>query len=158
MAEEQKPVEVAGAENPNAGVNADAEKDVQNMLAELKGEETAKPAEPEEKKASEPAEKKDSDLAEKKDSEANGSGAAANDEAAEEAKIIAAAAKLGEESEKKEESKKKPESSRDSAQHQTRGGHRGRGGKMVNYRDNIKSDMTTGEETSDPDTIRKQVS
>lgn len=161
MAEENKPVEAAGVETPKAAVNADAEKDVQSVLAELKGGDAEKPAESAEKqdtetekKDPEPTEKKDTEPAEKETSEANGSGAdAAKDEAAEEAKIVAAAAKLGEESEKKEES------SKDSARRQSQArGPRGRGGKMVNYRDNIKSDLTAGEQTSDPNAIRKQVS
>lgn len=160
MADDKKPVEVAGAEhtNTNTSVNADAEKDVQNLLAELKGGETAKPADSDEKKYSEPAEKvsepvenKTSEPVEKKDSEANGSGDAAKDEAAEEAKIVAAAAKLGEESEKKANASKGPTRGQDR-------GPRGRGGKRVNYRDNIKSDLTSQQESSDPDAIRKQVS
>ncbi|KAL1969353.1 hypothetical protein VTN77DRAFT_9546 [Rasamsonia byssochlamydoides] len=120
-----------------SGPNAEAEKDVQNVLAELKAEE--------EKKATEPAksdEKPDSE--EKKESVANG---AAADEAAEEARIVAEAAKLGKESEKKEESKA------DSKDQQRESRPKGR----PNYRNNIKSDLTSQEPSSDPEAIRKQV-
>ncbi|KAK2764295.1 hypothetical protein FQN54_008987 [Arachnomyces sp. PD_36] len=147
MAEAQKPVDVAGAENPKTSVNADAEKDVQSVLAELKGGEAAKPAESTEKEDPEPTENKAA--------EANGNGAA-KDEAAEEARIIAAAAKLGEDTEKKQESK----GTKDTKQ----SGHsrfnprvRGNAGKRVNYRDNIKSDLTSGQQTSDPNAIRTQL-
>lgn len=84
MTEEQKPAAVP------ANTNAEAEKDVQNVLAELKAGNAG-----EEKKASEQG------GAEKKDGEN-----------AEEARIVSEAAKLGEKSEKAEESaeSKKPES------------------------------------------------
>ena len=138
MSEENKPVEVA-AENKNAA----AEQDVQNVLAELEGreasEETEKSATPatEEKKETEAANGEKPAGEEQKEDDADA-------EAKEEARIIAAAQKLGEEALTKE-------GSRD----QQNG--RGRGGKRVNYRDNIKSDFSTLEETSDPFEIRKQV-
>ncbi|KAJ9297287.1 hypothetical protein DTO271G3_4580 [Paecilomyces variotii] len=106
--------------------NVEAEKDVQNVLAELKAEEGAAPTE------------------EKKESESNG--AAVSDEAAEEARIVAEAAKLGDKSEeaesKTEEKSQKPRNGR---------------GERPNYRDNIKFDPTSRETTSDPVEIRKQV-
>ncbi|KAL4936686.1 hypothetical protein BDV06DRAFT_88911 [Aspergillus oleicola] len=83
MAEEQKPVAAQAA-------NAEAEKDVQNVLAELKGEAEA-PANGTEKKEDAPADKS---------------------EEAEEARIVAAAAKLGEKSEKSE-NENRTESNRD---------------------------------------------
>lgn len=116
MSEEQK------AATAPANTNAEAEKDVQNVLAELNAEGGA-PAE-------KPAEKK---------------------EDAEEARIIAEAAKLGEKSEKTEEKSdsKKPE--RGSQQEKGRGGR-------PNYRNNIKFDPSTQKVTDDPVEIRKQVS
>ncbi|KAL1988904.1 hypothetical protein VTN96DRAFT_6893 [Rasamsonia emersonii] len=102
-----------------AGPNAEAEKDVQNVLAELKAEE---------QKAGESA---------------NGASA---DEAAEEARIVAEAAKLGKESEKKDESKTDSKSQKESRP-------KGR----PDYRKNIKSDLTSQQESSDPVAIRKQV-
>ncbi|KAH8698389.1 hypothetical protein BGW36DRAFT_280926, partial [Talaromyces proteolyticus] len=98
--------------------NAEAEKDVQNLLSELKGdsEKTEKPA-------------ADQDA-----------------EAAEEARIIAQANKLGEESALQET---KP-ADRDRGRQY--GDRRNR-----NYRDNIKSDLTAQEVTDDPQQIRKQV-
>lgn len=103
-----------------AGPNAEAEKDVQNVLAELKAEE---------QKAGESA---------------NGASA---DEAAEEARIVAEAAKLGKESEKKDELKTDSKSQKESRP-------KGR----PDYRKNIKSDLTSQQESSDPVAIRKQVS
>ncbi|KAB8231413.1 hypothetical protein BDV23DRAFT_171431 [Aspergillus alliaceus] len=88
--------------------NIEAEKDVQNVLAELKGEAEA-PANGTEKKEEAPVED------------------------AEEARIVAAAAKLGEKSEKAEE--------------QTQRGRR----------NNAKFDPSSQKETDDPVEIRKQV-
>ena len=107
--------EVKATEAPANG-NAEAEKDVQNLLSELKGD--GEKAEP----ASKPE--------------------AAEDD--EEARIIAAASKLGQESAAKET---KPE---------TKGRQNG-DRKTRNYRDNIKSDLTSQETTDDPKEIRKQV-
>jgi len=95
-------------------VNADAEKDVQNVLAELQGE---------------PGDK-----------------APAAD--ADEARIVAEAAKLGEKSEQTEE---KSESAK--PQRQFNGARGGRGPK----RNNAKFDPSTLKETDDPVEIRKQV-
>jgi lupus La protein len=114
-----------------AGPNAEAEKDVQNILAELKAEENKS------------EEKADS---EEKESATNG---ASVDEAAEEARIVAEAAKLGQESEKKEESKT-------DSKDQRRGTRAPRG--RANHRENVKTDFTSQEESSDPEAIRKQVS
>ncbi|KAJ6042150.1 uncharacterized protein N7446_013216 [Penicillium canescens] len=107
MAEEQK--------TPIA--NVEAEKDVQNVLAELKeGAASEKPTED-----------------------------------ADEARIVAEAAKLGEKSEQSEEkASAKPE--RETRNFQ-RGGRFGRGG----ARNNAKFDPSTQEETDDPVQIRKQV-
>lgn len=121
MSDEQKTTGTAPA------TNVEAENDVQNVLAELKAEEGAAPTE------------------EKKESETNG--AAASDEAAEEARIVAEAAKLGE---KSEESESKNEA-------KSQNSRNGRG-ERPNYRDNIKFDPTSKETTSDPVEIRKQVS
>lgn len=110
MSEEQKPV---------AQPNAEAEKDVQNVLAELKGENEA-PANGTEKKETEDAE---------------------------EARIVEAAAKLGEKSEKAEEQKTTQESRND---------NRGREGRF-NRRNNAKFDPSTQQVTDDPVEIRKQV-
>lgn len=135
MADESKPVEVA-AENKNAA----SEQDVQNVLAELKAGETGKEAET---AAPVAAEKKETEVSngekavseEKKTEDANA-------EAEEEARIIAAAQKLGQDAVGKEDQKQD---------------NRGQDKKRVNYRENIKSDFTTLEETSDPVEIRKQV-
>jgi lupus La protein len=107
--------EVKATEAPANG-NTDAEKDVQNLLSELKGE-GEKP-----EQESKPEETADD----------------------EEARIIAAASKLGQESASKES---KPE---------VKGRHQG-DRKPRNYRDNIKSDLTSQETTDDPKEIRKQV-
>lgn len=93
-------------------VNAEAEKDVQSTLAELKAEQPA------------PA----NGAAEKKDD-------------AEETRIVEAATKLGDKSEKTEEK-----------EGDSRNGGQGRKG-----RNNIKFDPSTQKETNDPVEIRKQV-
>ncbi|KKK20042.1 hypothetical protein P175DRAFT_0432404 [Aspergillus ochraceoroseus IBT 24754] len=107
MSDEQKPA-------TTQAVNAEAEKDVQNVLAELKGEAEA---------------------------EAPANGAEKKDEDAEEARIVAAAAKLGEQSAKAEET---------SAQEHDNRGRRP-------YRNNSKFDPSNQKETDDPVEIRKQV-
>ncbi|KAL2824876.1 hypothetical protein BDW59DRAFT_80250 [Aspergillus cavernicola] len=111
MAEEQKPV-VAQAPN------AEAEKDVQNVLAELKGE----------------AEGSANGTEKTQDAPANGTDKGET----EEARIVAAAAKLGEQSEKTEKD--------------TRTDDRGR--RRAN---NSKFDPSSQKETDDPVEIRKQV-
>lgn len=118
--------------------NAEAAKDVQNVLAELKAEE----AKAGEAKADETAKK---DATEEKES-------AAADETAEEAKIVAAAAKLGEDSEKKETK------GDTKIEERGPGGPKGGRGGRPNYRNNIKSNLTSQEPSSDPVAIRKQVS
>ncbi|KAF7590599.1 hypothetical protein BBP40_002636 [Aspergillus hancockii] len=100
----------AEQKNVAPSTNAEAEKDVQNVLAELKGETAA---------STNGSEKKDED-------------------AEEEARIVAAAAKLGEKSEKAEEQKERE--------------HRGRP-----RRNNAKFDPSSQQETNDPVEIRKQV-
>lgn len=101
-------------------VNAEAEQDVQNTLAELKGEAQA------------PAE----------------GAAPAKTEETEEARIVEAASKLGEKSEKAEEkTESKPQE----------GGSRN-GGPARKGHNNIKFDPSTQKETDDPVEIRKQVS
>lgn len=114
MAEEQKPA-------PTQATNAEAEKDVQNVLAELKGDgEGEKPANGTENKEDAPANKS---------------------EEAEEARIVAAAAKLGDDSEKTEKENRTEDRGRDS---------RAR-------RNESKFDPSSQKETSDPVEIRKQV-
>ncbi|GES59168.1 RNA-binding La domain protein [Aspergillus terreus] len=100
------------AEQNVANTNAEAEKDVQNVLAELKGE-TEAPANGAEKKE-------------------------APKEDAEEVRIVAEAAKLGQQSEKAEEQKTND--------------HRGRF-----RRNNAKFDPSSQKVTDDPVEIRKQV-
>jgi len=112
MAEEQKPVTAQAT-------NAEAEKDVQDVLAELKGE-TDAPANGAEKMDDAPADKS---------------------EEAEEARIVAAAAKLGEKSEKTESENRTEDRGRD---------RRAR-------RNESKFDPSAQEETDDPVEIRKQV-
>lgn len=99
---------------PDTNVNAAAEQDVQNTLAELKAEQQAP---------------------------ANGA-APEQKEDAEEARIVEAAAKLGEKSENAEETKSK-EGNYDN--------------KDRKGRSNAKFDPSTQQETDDPVEIRKQV-
>ncbi|KAL2813682.1 hypothetical protein BJX63DRAFT_211246 [Aspergillus granulosus] len=113
MAEEQKPV---AAQAPNA----EAEKDVQNVLAELKDE---APTNGSEKKEDAPADEPKQDD--------------------EEARIVAAAAKLGEQSEKAERDAKSENRQQDF-----------RGRRRANQ---SKFDPSAQEETNDPVEIRKQV-
>ncbi|KAK2750371.1 hypothetical protein FQN57_003851 [Myotisia sp. PD_48] len=129
MAEEQK----VGADS--AQQNAAAEQDVKNLLAELKAEEAG-----------------EADGIEKS-TETEGKPSASSDaDKKEEERIIAAANKLGQEAESNEKSKDAslPQKGRGQST-------RGRGGKRVNYSDNIKFDATSLKETSDPVEIRKQV-
>lgn len=102
----------------SANGNAAAEQDVKNLLSELKGEGDNQP---------------------KQDTKPE---AAADNE---EARIIAAASKLGQESAAKDSSK--PEN-----KNQQQGDRKSR-----NFRNNIKSDLTSLETTDDPKEIRKQV-
>lgn len=103
--------------------NEAAEQDAQNVLAELKGQAPATEAE-----SPNPTKPAPTDGEDKEDAE-----------------IVAAAKKIGQDS-----------SMRGRGQ-RTRGSGGGRGGKNVNYRENIKSDLTAGEQSSDPVEIRKQV-
>lgn len=117
--------EVKATEAPQNG-NAVAEKDVQNLLAELKGDE--------EKKTE------------------NGQTAdapAQEDEAAKEARIIAEATKLGEESAVRESHRE--------SQTERRTERGERPNKRRNYSENIKSDPASQKTTDDPTEIRKQV-
>lgn len=111
MADEQKPV-----------TNVEAEKDVQNVLNELKAENGAEKVAQEEGKVEEKAAQEDP----------------------EEARIVAAAAKLGEKSEQSQQSGEKTQ-----PQQESRGPYRSRNA--------AKFDPSTLEETDDPVEIRKQV-
>lgn len=110
--------EVKATEAPQNG-NAEAEKDVQNLLAELKGD----------------AEQKTE----------NGHASPQEDEAAKEARIIAEATKLGEESAARELNTTAKKTERNERPYRR------------NYRDNIKTDLTSQETTDDAGEIRKQV-
>lgn len=121
--------------------NAQSAQDVENLLAEIKSGE-----------------------------QQNGSADAANGAATtepatetkptdtEEADIVAAAAKLADNAEKKDQAvegeKKEHHGGRDSG----RGRGRGRGSKQnKSWRENVKSDLTSQQESDDPVAIRKQV-
>ena len=110
-----------------ANVNADAVQDVQNILAELKGEKETNDG---------------------KAPEANGNGATGDEE--EEKRIIAAAKQLGETQAEKPDSRKKLYNGNSNR------GHRSEQSRK-NYRENIKSDLTSQELSDDPVSIRKQV-
>ncbi|MBZ6422072.1 MAG: hypothetical protein LBE43_00080 [Staphylococcus aureus] len=113
MAEEQKtPV-----------VNAEAEKDVQNVLAELK----------EEGASEQPAQDAD------------------------EARIVAEAAKLGEKSEKAEEKSDEKTAEPQTERRETRTFQRDGRGNRGPRQNNAKFDPSTQEVTDDPVQIRKQV-
>lgn len=115
MADEQKPA-----------TNVEAEKDVQNVLNELKAENGSEKVAQEEEKVEEKAEEK------------------VAQEDPEEARIVAAAAKLGEKSEQSQQSGEKTQ-----PQQESRGPYRSRNA--------AKFDPSTLEETDDPVEIRKQV-
>ncbi|PGH10048.1 lupus La protein [Blastomyces parvus] len=153
MAEEQQQAAAPAEVNPNA----QAENDVQQVLAELKDQEPVK--EDAQSAAQENSDKPDANPdTNGKASEGDTVGAGEEDaEAKEEARIIAAAAKMGQDAESENASKdgEQKDTSRDGGQ-SSRGG-RGGNRPRVNYRDNIKSDVSTLKETSDPDEIRKQV-
>jgi lupus La protein len=120
-----------------ADINAEAEKDVQNVLAELKAEAAQKAGD---------AVKTDNKMgSEEKEAPEAKDAAAADEETSEETQIISAAANLARESEVKEESK-------EGVRRQERRLH------STRTCDNIKSDLTSQQESSDPDAIRKQVS
>ena len=109
-----------------ANVNADAVRDVQNVLAELKGEKETNDG---------------------KAPEANGNGATGDEE---EKRIIDAAKQLGETQAEKTDSRKKLYNGNSNR------GHRSEQSRK-NYRENIKSDLTSQELSDDPVSIRKQV-
>jgi lupus La protein len=122
---------------PTTGIdkNVKAAEDAKKMLAELQGETTAETA--------------DADVNEE---QANGDVQEAKPTDKEE-NIEKSAKGKSEENESKTTNDRRD---RDSG-HSSRGG-RGHGGHPTrNYRDNIKSDLTTQEESSDPVAIRKQV-
>lgn len=128
-------------------VNQAAEQDVQNVLAELQGE-TATDA-----PAPAAAEQQTETAAATEDSTASAP-VPADTEAEEEARVIAAAQKIGQEAADKDgktEDKQQQQKGRGGIQ-RTRGGL-----KKQNFRENVKSDLTSGEITSDPEEIRKQV-
>jgi lupus La protein len=123
---------------PTTGIdkNAQAAEDAKKMLAELQGEATA---ETDDADASE--EKTNGDVQEAKltDEEEN-------------------IEKLVKDKSEENESKTTNDRQDKDSGRSSRGGGRGRGGHPTrNYRDNIKSDLTTQEESSDPVAIRKQV-
>ncbi|KLJ10873.1 lupus La protein [Blastomyces silverae] len=153
MAEEQQQAAAPAEVNPNA----QAENDVKQVLAELKDQEPAQGDA--QSAAQENSEKTDAKPDTNGKASEGGAEAAGEEdaEAKEESRIIAAAAKLGQDAESKSDSKdgEQKDTSRDQGQ-ASRGG-RGVNRPRVNYRDNIKSDVSTLQETSDPDEIRKQV-
>lgn len=111
-------------------VNADAAQDVQNVLAELKGDGEA-PANGTEKKEEEEQ---------------------ASTEDAEEARIVAAAAKLGEKSEQAADQKDNKTQERGSRDNNNRGRN-----DRFTRRNNAKFDPSSQQITDDPVEIRKQV-
>jgi lupus La protein len=136
-----------------ADSNAQSAQDVQNMLAELKGSNQA-------------ATTNDSAVAE------NGEVAKASNEDVKEAKVNGSEKNGAKESESKKEDEAKEEKKEENAEDKSgersrgqrpyRGGSRGRGGargrgEYKNFKENIKSDLTTQAETDDPVQIRKQV-
>ncbi|EEH37197.1 RNA-binding La domain-containing protein [Paracoccidioides lutzii Pb01] len=153
MAEEQKRATPPVDANPNA----QSENDLKQVLQELKAQgpkETELKADVDvEMTAPEPSENNDAAGTNGKASE---EGAGDDAEAKEEARIIAAAAKMGQDAEAKNENKDEQKGTGRNHRQSSRGG---RGGirQRVNYRDNIKSDVSTLKETNDPDEIRKQV-
>ncbi|PLB43602.1 RNA-binding La domain protein [Aspergillus steynii IBT 23096] len=115
-------------------VNADAAQDVQNVLAELKGDGEA------------PA-----NGAEKKEEQAP-------TEDAEEARIVAAAAKLGEKSEKAEDQKDNKTQEGESRDNNNNRNNNNRGrNERFQRRNNAKFDPSSQQITDDPVEIRKQV-
>ena len=130
-----------GLQQP-ADPNAQSAEDVKNLLAELKGEQwqvmnQKEPSEATEKKQEKP---------ETSEAETKPEDAANEDETKTE--------------EKKDDDQRHDRQERRDG-HSGRGRGRGRGGRGGqqgrNYKDNIKSDLTTGQVTDDPHQIRKQV-
>jgi lupus La protein len=115
--------------------NAQAAEDAKKMLAELRGEVTA--------------ETDDADAREEKTN-----GGVQEAKPTDEKESIEKS--VNDKSEENESKTTSDQRDRDGG-HSSRSG-RGRGGHLTrNYRDNIKSDLTTQEESSDPVAIRKQV-
>lgn len=138
--------------------NAESAQDVKTMLAELKAEkEKAKPADADTTKDTTKvdATSKTEEATEKKE-DANGTSGKDNNTSESTADLIEATDKK----EEKNETAKSSESKSESRDYRGSGRPRGRGGfrRNVNYQDNIKSDLTSQKESSDPDEIRKQVS
>ncbi|OJD10467.1 hypothetical protein AJ78_08532 [Emergomyces pasteurianus Ep9510] len=152
MAEEQKQAATPAEANPNA----QAENDVSQVLAELKDQEpTQGDGEAAAQKTSEKTDANPDTNGKTSEGEA---GAGAEDaEAKDEARIIAAAAKLGQDAESKSDSKDGEQKVTSGSRGQSSRGGRGGNRQRVNYRDNIKSDVSTLKETNDPEEIRKQV-
>lgn len=152
MAEERNQVAIP----PEANSNVQAEDDLKQVAelkaqAPMKGEGQPVTQEPSGEKYANPD-------TNGKPSEGQQGGVEDEDtEAKEEARIIAAAAKLGQDAESKSDSKDGELKDTNSDQRQSSRGGRGANRPRVNYRDNIKSDVSTLKETSDPDEIRKQV-
>ncbi|EGC47338.1 RNA-binding La domain-containing protein [Histoplasma capsulatum var. duboisii H88] len=156
MAEERNQVAIPPEANPNVQAEDDL-KQVAELKAQAPMKEEGQPVtqEPSGEKYANPD-------TNGKLSEGQEGGVADEDmEAKEEARIIAAAAKLGQDAESKSESKSDSKGGElkdtNSDQRQSSRGGRGANRLRVNYRDNIKSDVSTLKETSDPDEIRKQV-
>ena len=127
--------EVAAAPPVSIDKNAQAAEDAKKMLAELQGGSTA--------------ETDDADASKEK---ANGG--------VQEAKPTAEDKSIGDQSkdENEESESERTEDRRGRDEGRSSRSGRGRGGYQArNYRDNIKSDLTTQEESSDPVAIRKQV-
>lgn len=156
MAEERNQVAIPPEANPNVQAEDDL-KQVAELKAQAPMKEEGQPV------TQEPGgEKYANPDTNGKLSEGQEGGVADEDmEAKEEARIIAAAAKLGQDAESKSESKSDSKDGElkdtNSDQRQSSRGGRGANRPRVNYRDNIKSDVSTLKETSDPDEIRKQV-
>ena len=121
--------------------NVEAEKDVQNVLGELKAEEKAN-----KEQDAKPAE---SEAAKKEDNSAEGD---------EEARIIAAAAKMGQDSEKAEGKANSVENGagRGNNKKSHGGGRFGRGGR-TDRPNRSKFDPSSQKPTNDPVEIKKQV-
>ena len=136
--------------------NAQSAQDVQNMLAELKG---ASPLE----KATDSAPVADDDVSQVSNHVENVKDAKTHDAGGENG-IKASKSNKEDDvgAEKKNEGTEGEDKERSGGHRPYRGGARGRGsargrGDFKSYKKNIKSDLTTQEETDDPVQIRKQV-
>jgi lupus La protein len=115
--------------------NAQAAEDAKKMLAELQGEATVK-----------------TDGADASEEKANG-----NVQEAQPAGEEENAEKLAKDKNEENESKAANDRRDRDSGHSSRGGREREGRPTRSYRDNIKSDLTTQEESNDPVAIRKQV-